>query len=54
MPALIEEVVKFDVHCPECGGTSAQFDNRSTAEAAANEHDAQWHIPVFEDELVTT
>lgn len=52
--ALIEEVVKFDVHCPECGGTSAQFDSRSKAEQAANEHDATWHIPIFEDELEPT
>ena len=52
MPALIEEVVKFDVHCPDCGGPSAQFDSRSIAELAANEHDAEWHAPVFDDELV--
>jgi hypothetical protein len=52
MPAVIEEVVKFDVHCPDCGGTSAQFDSRSVAETCANEHDALWHAPEFDDELV--
>jgi hypothetical protein len=54
MPALIEEVVKFDVHCPECGGTAAQFDSRSVAERTADEHDAEWHAPVFDDESVTS
>lgn len=53
MPALIEEIVKFDVHCPDCGGSSAQFDSRSAAELAADDHDATWHTPILEDELVT-
>jgi len=53
MPALIEEVVKFDVHCPDCSVLpAAQFDNRSAAEDAANDHDTEWHAPAFDDELV--
>jgi len=53
MSALIEEVVVFDVHCPDCSTLPvAQFDSRSDAEEAANDHDMEWHSPVFDDELV--
>lgn len=52
MLALIEEVVMFDVHCPDCGGPAAQYNSRSKAEEAANDHDAEWHIPILDDELV--
>lgn len=54
MSAEIEEITKFDVHCRAagCGGSSAQFDYRSQAELAADEHDATWHAPIFEDESV--
>ena len=52
MSAQIAETIIFDAHCPECGGSAAQFTNRSDAETAATEHDAEWHVPVFDDELV--
>jgi hypothetical protein len=52
MSAQIAETTFYEVRCPECGGQPAQYITRSAAEEHANDHDTQWHAPVFDDELV--
>lgn len=55
MSALIEEVVVFDVTCPDPGCNKAIAEGitvRSEAEFIAQSHDDTWHVPAFDDELV--